>query len=357
MNPDIVEGEYIDLSRPFETVVTVHGKEQLWTIYADVSESTVTTTAADAWSEVAWVYANVLDTTTGGFEYRRQGDTEWTRVAAADITYGSGTMMACIKHLTPQTTYEVRAYDSTQAANTISITTGGTPQLPNSNFEDWWLNGKVWNPWAEGGVQYWDTGNIGASTLGSGNVEPSDDTPTGTGRSAKLSTQWKVVKLAAGSIFTGKYVATDGTDGILSFGRDFTDRPTAVRGWFKYDCKIIDRAPINSELASVKGQPDTCIVWCALIDTPVPYEIRTKPSNRHLFDPAGPEVVAYGKVQRGESVPGWTQFEFKLNYVNTNRVPRYIIMVAASSIYGDYYVGGVGSTLWVDDFELLYDYN
>ena len=49
-------------------------------------------------------------------------------------------------------------------------------------------------------------------------------------------------------------------------------------------------------------------------------------------------------------------FEIKLDYKSTQRIPRYILIVASSSKYGDYFTGGAGSTLWLDDLELLYDY-
>ena len=34
---------------------------------------------------------------------------------------------------------------------------------------------------------------------------------------------------------------------------------------------------------------------------------------------------------------------------------KYIIIVAAASKYGDYFIGGVGSTLWLDEMELVYE--
>ena len=104
------------------------------------------------------------------------------------------------------------------------------------------------------------------------------------------------------------------------------------------------------------GEPDTCIVYAALIDTPEPFEIRTNPRNRQLFDPNGDYVVAYGKVQFGESVSEYTPFEFTLDYRSTTRRPTYIIITASASKYGDYFTGGNGSVLLIDDFELLYDY-
>ena len=42
-------------------------------------------------------------------------------------------------------------------------------------------------------------------------------------------------------------------------------------------------------------------------------------------------------------------------YRDNSRIPRYIVIAAASSRYGDYFTGGVGSVLLVDEFELIYD--
>lgn len=355
--PALAKGMTIDLSRPFETEVTVHGRSELWTIYAELTDATVVTSSVDAWTCVAWAYANVLDSATGGFEYRKEGAEEWTKVADSEITRGSGTMLARICHLSALTNYEVRAYNDSETANILSFTTGAQTQMPNSDFSQWWLDGKVWCPWAQDDEPYWDTGNKGATSLGDGNVSPSTDTPTGSGYSAQLQTQWKLVKLAAGSIFTGTFVDTDGTHGILSFGQPFSERPTKLRGWYKYTSKAINKtSPDDSSFNDKIGQPDTGIIWIALIDSPIPFEIRTRPSVRQLFDPDGPEVIAYGKLEKSETVSQWTKFDIELNYVSTSRVPTYIITVASSSIYGDYFVGGVGSTLWVDDFELGYDY-
>ena len=35
--------------------------------------------------------------------------------------------------------------------------------------------------------------------------------------------------------------------------------------------------------------------------------------------------------------------------------PTYIVISAAASRYGDYFTGGRGSTLYVDEFEFIYD--
>ena len=187
---------------------------------------------------------------------------------------------------------------------------------------------------------------------------PTDDTSTGEGWAAMLETRFvgigSIGKLAAGNLFVGYYVRTDGTNGILSFGRSFSQHPTKLRGYLKYKDAPISHA--TEGFTSLIGQPDTCIVWCALIDAPEPFEIRTNPKNRQLFDPESPIVVAYGKIEYGETIENYIPFEFELNYKSTQREPKYILLTASASKYGDYFTGGAGAVLYLDDLELIYDY-
>ncbi len=85
-------------------------------------------------------------------------------------------------------------------------------------------------------------------------------------------------------------------------------------------------------------------------------EIRTNPKNQQMFDPNGSYVVAYGNFESNQTIPEYIPFEIELDYRATDRVPRYIIIVASASKYGDFFTGGVGSLLCIDDLELLYDY-
>lgn len=359
MSPEIV-GRRVDFSRPLVIEVTEHGRTLDWTIYVIPTEETVTTERVDAWSCVAWLYGSAEEGKDNGFEYRQKNSTEWTRLAQSAITYDGGAFTGRLTGLTPMSTYVARAYSGEDYGAEVEFTTQGIAQMPNSDFEEWWLDNKVWNPWAQDGTPYWDTGNKGATTLGPSNTYPSDDTPTGTGRSACLETKFVglglIGKLAAGNIFAGRYVRTDGTNGILSFGRPWELRPTRLRGWCKYHSAPISNVGAGTGFDNLKGTPDKGIVWVALIDSDEPFEIRTNPSNRQLFDPEAPEVIAYGKVEWDSDVTSWTQFEVTLDYKSTSRVPRYILCTASASWLGDYFTGGNGSILMLDDFELMFDY-
>ena len=357
LTPAIVPGK-INLSRPLAVDVTYHGRTETWTIFAERTAQIVVTSAVDAWSHVIWVYGNGPADADNTFEYKRTDETEWTRLTASEITQTSGSFSACIKHLTPMSTYTVRSVSGDNIGNEITVTTQTTEELPDGDFDEWWKNGNVWYPYPENGPAFWDTGNKGASTLGESNVTPSDHVPQGaTGQSAKLETRFVGIsvigKLAAGSIYTGKFVRVDGTNGILDFGQEWNLRPTKLKGYYQYTT-----APINytsTDYKYLKNRPDSCHIYVALTDWTAPFQIRTNPQNRQLFDPKSPEVIGYGELIRGDNTNGYEEFEILINYRSTSRVPRYLQITAAASKYGDYFTGGTGATLYVDNFTLDYD--
>ncbi len=358
MLPDLKAGDIIDASKPFHIAVTAFGRTEDWTVYVDVTEAKVTTTQADAWVNVIWVYGTAQEGASNGFQYRRSDSPFWQDVPVSDIVSEGGSFSCRIPHLEPLTEYVVRAVSDEYFGNEITLTTGAARLLPDGSFDQWWLNGKVWCPWDQNGQKFWDTGNTGAATLGQSNVVPSDFTSTGTGQSAKLETKFVGIagigKLAAGSIYTGDFVKVDGTNGILAFGRPWTERPTKLKGYYAYTTAPINYA--SAEWKSLMGRPDSCHIYVALVDYTEPFEVRTNPKNRKLFDRNAPEVIAFGEMIDGDDTGGYKAFEVEFKYRSTSRVPRYIIVVGAASKYGDFFTGGTGATLYLDQLSLSYDY-
>lgn len=358
LSPDITVGEY-DFSRPVRVDVTAHGETDEWTIYVEKTELVVSTENVDAWSEVVWAYGNCPSDMKGGFQYRKSSETDWHDVPADLVTQTEGAFSCYIPHLEPLTEYAVRAIAGSDIGNEVKVTTEGTALIPDGDFDQWWLkNGKIWCPWNEDGEQYWDTGNTGAATLGQSNVVPTDHTPTGSGQAAELNTRFVGIgiigKLAAGSIYTGKFQKVDGTNGILDFGRPWTLRPTKLKGYYQYKTAPISHA--SAEYKDLIGRPDSCHIYVALTDWTAPFEIRTNPNNRQLFDKNSPSVIAYGELIYGGTMDGYQEFEIKLDYRSTSRVPSYMQITCAASKYGDFFTGGVGAVLYVDDLTFSYDY-
>lgn len=355
--PDITAGE-IDLSRPLRVSVTCHGREQIWTIYAEHTEQIVATAEVAAWSCVIWATGEAPADADNKVQYRRADSTEWIDVPKEDTTFGDGSFTARIAHLQPLTEYVVRAVSGTEVGNEVTVTTQATEVLPDGSFDQWWLDGKIWCPWDKNGQRFWDTGNTGAATLGQSNVYPTDQTPDGVGQAACLETRFVGIgvigKLAAGSIYTGSFQKVDGTNGILDFGRPWTSRPTKLKGYYRYVT-----APINytsADLKYLEGRPDSCHIYVALTDWSAPYEIRTNPKTRQVFDSTADYVIAYGELVTGTTTDGYVPFEIELDYRSVSRNPSFIQVTCAASKYGDYFTGGTGATLYVDQFSLSYDY-
>lgn len=355
MIPDL-NGMEADFTHPVTVNVEEFGQNTSWTIVVEESEVSVSIVQMDAWTRVAWLYGAAETGKNNGFEYKVEGDVEWTKVPSEWITATGGSFAARLIHLSPNTSYQVRAYSDSEYTAPMSFVTGSEIQLPNGSFDEWWQDGKLWNPWEQGGTPWWGTGNKGATTIGQSNTVPTTDTPNGTGLAAMLQSKLILIKFAAGNMFSGDYLRTVGTNGVLGFGREFVQRPTKLRGYLKYNCTPISSVSSEFKRDEWIGQPDTAIVYMALTDWTEPYQIRTSTSDRQLFDSNSPAVIAYGKVQYGESVPEYIPFEIELEYRDTHRVPSYILVVASASKYGDYFTGGNGSVLYIDDFVLDYDY-
>ncbi|MCM1482884.1 MAG: PCMD domain-containing protein [Muribaculaceae bacterium] len=361
MEPDLA-GKHVDFTEPVQVTVTEFGRSTVWTVTVEQSDVNVDLTSVDAWTCVAWLHGEGEAGKNNGFEYRLSTSDTWTVVPAEWITHDGGSFTGRLINLLPMTEYVARAVSGEEHSVERTFTTGSIIQLPNNEFTQWWLDDKVWCPWARDGEAFWGTGNKGATTLGQSNTVPINDADSPTGYSG-ASLQSKFVgigmlgKLAAGNLFAGSYVRTDGTNGILSFGREFTQRPTRVRGHIEYTTAPISHtSSSNPDFRYMKGEPDTCIIWCALGDWDEPYEIRTKPSERHLFDRNDAGVVAYGQVQYGYSTEGYVEFVIDMEYVSTSRAPKWILLTASASKYGDYFTGANGAVLNIKDYVLEYDY-
>lgn len=178
-------------------------------------------------------------------------------------------------------------------------------------------------------------------------------------------------KFAAGNLFYGKYLKTDVTDGVIGFGRafDFPERevkPVAVKMWVKY-------TPSNDWEGSTSYKPaggyDEGHIFITLFDAPdngdsdssyrgkYGYVVRTKNSSR-LFDKNASNVMAYGEKVFTEATAGDGLIEvtipFEYYAAKANSQPTHIAVVCTASKYGDYFAGGKGSTMYVDDVEIIY---
>lgn len=358
MVPELPLNEPIDFSMPKKVKVYYHDIEEEWTISVSRSDKNVSTGEPDAWVNVAWLHGNGEEGMENGFEYKKEGEEDWVRMSESSVTDDGGELTAGLFGLKANTTYVCRAYSGTDYGDEVTFTTHEPALLPGGTFEDWHQEGKIWNPWAANASSFWDSGNDGATTLGESNTQPADDTWNKKGKAARLESKFVGIgglgKFAAGNLFVGEYLRTEGTNGVLGMGRPFTARPTKLKGYYKYSTAPITYVVSGYEY--LKDKPDTCAIYIALGDWTEPVEIRTKPSDLKVFDKKDPHVIAYAELNSGETITDYKKFELTLDYRSTSRVPTYLLVVCSASKFGDFFVGGAGSVLYVDEFSLEYDY-
>lgn len=339
-----------------------HGEDtwQEWKVFVYQTEEGGSTGSSDVFAMVtrATVKGSVQSGKTPTVEYRKQGASDWSTVPAANVTTSGTSFTATLTGLSGSTTYNYRVTVDGVAGSEQSFTTVAPVALENGSFEQWSFDqtktGKDFYVPNANGETFWSTGNSAAAAFIGNLTTPSDESVKG--QAALLETKNAYIKLGAGNIFTGTFKIDEETnlDGLLTFGREFCSFPSALRLYYKYTPAIIDKIGDNvGDLASLKGQTDMCQIYIALSDKT--YEIRNNPSKRQLFDPNDSGIIAYGEFTSSQSVTSYKQLEIPLEYRYTDRTPKYIIIVASSSKYGDYYIGGVGSKLWLDEMELVYE--
>lgn len=304
-----------------------------------------------------------------GFNYREKGASDWIFVAG---TNNGTTLIATVDNLKFGTTYEYCAVAGGYTSPAKELTTLTPPQLPNASFEQTsTASDKALMFSADPNDFYWDSGNHGSQKMQKNVTEVTTKYFHSGKQGLCLHSQFVGIgsfagKFAAGNIFVGKYLATEGMDGVLGWGRPFNCpiRPKALKVWARYEPVNITHDNTSALPSVSKGDPDNGIVYIALVtDQTMSYNsetwpqiVKTSSSSRQLFDPSGSNVVAYGEhvFTSATTESGLVEITIPLNDVNPNLTVSNIIIVASASRYGDYFVGGNGSLLYLDDFELVY---
>lgn len=337
--------------------------------------TTATTTlqanAANAWSDFALLEGEVpssegeLDAAAMRFEWKKSTESSWQQQSA---TSSNTKYTAKLTGLTPNTAYTYRmVYEKdgqTYTSKEISFTTETQTALPNGKLDEWYQSGKIWyadtqtNATSSSG-SFWDSSNPGsAKYIGSNTYPETGVVNTANGKSAKLESKWAVLKFAAASLYAGKFIELIGTKGAkLRFGQPFTERPIQLKGWAKYDGVKIDRYNNPPEGTVAKGDPDLWSGYIALVDLGKEDGIYVDNTDMSTFPDYNTDdrVIAYGALPDSEcGNSDWKQFNIDLVYKSLTRKPTHIIIVFSSSKYGDYFTGGAGSSLYLDDLELVY---
>ena len=331
------------------------------------SSISLTTLQPNAWSTFATLNAAVTSKTSEfdksglTLQWRQSGSEEWTNIANDALNIDDKDNVSVkIKGLTPETTYEyqlVYNFNGTEAKSSpMEFQTEAQTPLYNGGFENWWTSGKVVYP-NEQGVTFWDTSNPGSASFGGSNTTSTTEVVRSGSSAAKLESKYIVIKFAAASIYTGKFGALVGTSGAwLNWGAEFTSRPTALKGWMQYAPKAINREGSGLPAgAPGKNEMDQCGMFCALLTESMVID-NTKMDEFPDLE-TDPRVIAYGSLPQEQNVDSkgqWKEVNIPFVYRDLTKKPTHLLIVFSSSKYGDYFHGGEGSTLYLDDFSFEY---
>lgn len=308
------------------------------------------------------------DAGTPVLRYCVAGTGDWQN---AEGTLSGDIMTFNLSGLSTGTRYEYQAAVGEFVSESKYFTTDEAFVIPNASFENWstysaktMLGTKtVTLPWSVGdkSASFWCSGNEGAATANMTLTDKSGDMISSGSFSARLESKSALGVLAAGNIFVGEYVKTDGTNGVLSFGRTYNgSHPAAlkVKANYRPGNKVTVKKGEEGYVPSgFAGGNDHAQIYVALTTEAV--EIRTNPGDRKLFDKDGSEVLAYGQVT-WESAFGpdgaLQEVEIPLEYNDRAKStrPTHLVIVVSASKYGDYFSGAAGSVMYLDDFELVY---
>ncbi|MBO7415044.1 MAG: PCMD domain-containing protein [Bacteroidaceae bacterium] len=236
-------------------------------------------------------------------------------------------------------------------------------QLYNMSFDSWSRDGSNESCYAsdasDAEKRVWASPNSTTAFLGKATCVPERSFVAfaGPGKAAvKLQTQMVNAliskKLASGCLFTGQMgnISISRMNASLKWGVPFTLRPKAMEGYACYRPAAISNAqpPYENRL----GETDNGHVFVILCDWTEQFTV--DPALSSFVDTENdPAIIGYAKVTFDHTMSGYEKFSANIEYRN-GRTPKYLVIVASSSALGDFFTGGDGSTLYLDEFRFTY---
>lgn len=361
------------------TVVDAHDRyarcDFEFTIVSDIQAETM---SAFTWSGFSILKGRYFSRTAPEgitFQYKEKSASDWIEIAPGliDVDPNTLTFSYRLNHLNLNTEYVFRATsdkdkaDGKTAAEIEFTTYASENVLKNMNLDSWYADGDAWfpNESSSSADWVWDTANGGTKALSVYPTNPESEIVAVSGegkKAAKMVSQYAKIKFAAGNIYTGKFVDVDlaNAGAELKWGLPFDSRPLALRGWIRYEPAIVSEY-IGAGYEFMKDKPDIGQVQIFLTDWTEPFTILANSSNPQFVDFTADYILAHGEFLTDQNttlmegnVNGYIQFVIPLEY-RTLKQPNYIVISGAASRYGDYFTGGDGSTMYLDELELIYD--
>lgn len=249
----------------------------------------------------------------------------------------------------------------------------------NKKFYEWFeteQNGREL-PQEEATVKLWDSGNSGffLSYIMNPNDLPTPDKmittiePNGKiGKGVRMSTQitgefgQSFAPIAAGNIFTGTFV-TNILKPVESprFGIPYTqdEEPTLMTGYYKYQPG--EEFLVHADGGKTNLTQDTFDAYAIFFEkTKANDYLKATHDFRFIDNPMDdPRIISYARIspEDRQITQDWTYFELDFHRILDRKMEegkQYMIaIVFTSSLEGDKYNGAIGSTLCIDEIEIL----
>lgn len=357
---DIAEDDAVHFPMTLDCVISrrfivKHNDERIvWTFTAVHKVINLEVTSVNAWCYRADIEAAFKGVGTPRIECRGASGSEWMQLPT---TINGTKITASVDNLNPGTEYVARVVNGEEVSEDFNFVTETPAQLDNMSFDDWHEGnpgGYTWFPGLEGVESAWDCANKGVNMMSAVNSTRPEEEFVIKGKAAKMESVSVFGMFAAGNIYTGEFLKATVSGGVgaeLNWGTPFTSRPYSLRGYYAYTPKVIDYA--SEAYADKKGTMDKCQILVFLADWNEPFHVMTASSTFVDLD-NDPGIIALGKIESDVKTDGYVEFECVLEYRDQVRKPKYIVAVACSSLYGDYFTGGLGSVMYVDEWEFIY---
>ena len=217
-------------------------------------------------------------------------------------------------------------------------------------------------------IMSWASGNPGFSITGA--AQSPLDFPTVQdkngykGACAKLTTRSTGqfgsdvgMPIAAGNLFIGKFnllAAISNPLKATQFGLPFNELPTHLTGYYKYKAGEV----FQEKETVIKGKKDKADIYAIFYETD--RLVQTLDGSNALTHR---NLVAIARLETIKESNDWVRFNIPFNYkpnkqIDFNKLENgeyKLGILFTSSIEGDKFNGAIGSTLWIDEVEVIYN--
>lgn len=336
-----------------------------------------------SWTTFALLKGNCIDETAYFLIQPAGGTAKAIKTVTRDA---EGNISALVTGLEAGVSYSywlVSDENTDMSCEPVTFTLATPYEVPNMGFDSWVnLSGdsptgteSYTSPNISANDVYWESGNLGAAAASKTLTSETSETALSTSsKAAQLKSQWAGVAIwgafAAGSVYSGYPISVSTSGAHLMYGRPYQGFPVYLRGYYKYTPGTVDyHGDYTPSDGLNNGDTDQCIIQIAL--STKQHEVISTTSEVKTYPFDDESVFAYGTYVSGttedltgethteEILNGYAPFKVRLNYKTATPPdgPFYILIMASSSRYGDYFTGSTSSVMYVDEFSLDYNYD